>query len=54
MSIMNLRPIIEKENRLDGSNFLDWDHNLRIILKFEKKLYILDKPYMVELDPDAI
>ena len=53
MSIMNLRPIIEKENRLDGSNFSDWYHNLRIILKSEKKLYILEKPYMAEPDPDA-
>ena len=50
---MNLRPIIEKENRLDGSNFSDWYRNLWIILKSEKKLYILEKPYMAEPDPDA-
>ena len=31
----------------------NWYRNLRIILKLEKKFYILENPYMAEPDPDA-
>ena len=41
---LSLRSIVEKENRLNGSNFTDWHRNLRIVLKSEKKLYVLDQP----------
>ena len=35
-----LRTLLEKE-KLNGTNFLDWDRNLRLILKHERKEYIL-------------
>src|SRR5579859_3320866 len=41
---MNLRAIIEKENRFNGTNFSDWYRNLRIVLKSERKLYVIDQP----------
>ena len=28
----------------DGSNYTDWVHNLRIILKVSEKVYVLDAP----------
>ncbi|XP_021277863.1 uncharacterized protein LOC110411853 [Herrania umbratica] len=31
-------------NKLIGPNFLDWFQNLKIILKQEKKSYVLDTP----------
>ena len=37
----NLRSVLEKE-KLNGSNFLDWSQNLRIVLKQERKMYVLD------------
>ncbi|KAI5437995.1 hypothetical protein KIW84_023937 [Lathyrus oleraceus] len=38
-----LRSILDKE-KLSGTNFLDWHRNLRIALKHDRKLYILEKP----------
>ncbi|KAK2382606.1 hypothetical protein QL285_070128 [Trifolium repens] len=38
-----LRSILEKE-KLSGNNFLDWHRNLRIVLKNEKNLYVLEEP----------
>ena len=38
-----LRSILEKD-KLNGTNFLDWYRNLRIVLKHERKEYILDQP----------
>ena len=38
-----LRSILEKE-RLNGTYFINWYRNLRIVLKQEKKLYVLEKP----------
>ena len=38
-----LRSILEKE-KLNHTNFIDWYRNLRIVLKPEKKLYVLDAP----------
>ena len=43
MSInMNLRSILES-NKLIGPNFLDWLRNLKIVLRSEKLLFILDE-----------
>ena len=36
-----LRSILEKE-KLNGINFLDWSRNLRIVLKQERKMYVVD------------
>jgi hypothetical protein len=43
-SSFNLRSILEKE-KLSGTNFIDWYRNLRIVLKQEKKEYVLEVPY---------
>ena len=39
---LSLRSILEKD-KLNGTNFLDWFKNLRIVLKHEKKAYVLDE-----------
>ena len=39
----SLRSVLEKD-KLTGSNYIDWARNLRIVLKQEKKLYVLDAP----------
>ena len=33
-----------QKDKLNGSNYIDWSRNLRIVLKREKKLYVLDAP----------
>ncbi|KAI3712325.1 hypothetical protein L1987_70876 [Smallanthus sonchifolius] len=38
-----LKSILENE-RLDNTNFLSWQCNMRIVLKMAKKLYVLDAP----------
>ncbi|KAG8501203.1 hypothetical protein CXB51_003328 [Gossypium anomalum] len=38
----SLRSILEKD-KLNGLNFLDWFRNLRIVLKQERKLYVIEK-----------
>ena len=40
---MSLRSILEKD-KLNGTNFLDWYRNLIIVLRQERKEYILDQP----------
>ena len=40
---MSLRSILEND-KLNGTNFLDWYRNLRIVLRQERKEYILDQP----------
>ena len=47
-STMSLRSVLEKD-KLTGTNFLDWFQNLRIVLKQERKLYVLDEPLPEEL-----
>ena len=37
-----MRSVLEKD-KLNGKNFLDWYRNLRIVLKQEKKQYVLDE-----------
>ena len=44
---MSLQSILEKD-KLNGTNFLDWYKNLRIILRQERKEYILDQPILEE------
>ncbi|KAI5438284.1 hypothetical protein KIW84_024140 [Lathyrus oleraceus] len=38
-----LQSILDKE-KLSGKIFLDWHRNLRIVLKHDKKLYVLETP----------
>ena len=40
---LSLRSLLEKE-KLNGTNFLDWFHNLRIVLKQEHKEYVIEEP----------
>ncbi|KAK4426032.1 hypothetical protein Salat_1371700 [Sesamum alatum] len=42
-SNFSYRAILEKE-KLNGANFLDWERQLRIVLKQEKKIDVLDTP----------
>ena len=44
---MSLRSILEKD-KLNGTNFLDWYRNLRIVIRQERKEYILDQPILEE------
>ena len=44
---VSLRLIFEKD-KPNGTNFLDWYRNLRIILKQERKEYILNQPILEE------
>jgi len=40
-----LRSILEKD-KLNGTNYVDWIRNLRIVLRAEKKEVILDTPLL--------
>ncbi|KAJ9565666.1 hypothetical protein OSB04_001632 [Centaurea solstitialis] len=40
---LSLRSILEKD-KLTGSNFLDWERNLMIVLRYERKWYVLEEP----------
>ncbi|KAJ9536567.1 LOW QUALITY PROTEIN: hypothetical protein OSB04_un000266 [Centaurea solstitialis] len=40
---LSLCSILEKD-KLTGANFLDWERNLMIVLRHEKKWYILEQP----------
>ncbi|XP_017640211.1 uncharacterized protein LOC108481612 [Gossypium arboreum] len=42
-----------ENDKLHGLNFLDWFHNLRIVLKQERKLYVIEKPVLLELVANA-
>ena len=50
-SSFNLWSVLEKE-KLNGANFIDWYRNLRIVLRNEKKEYVLEQPYPDDL-PDG-
>ena len=43
-SSFNLRSILEKE-KLFGTNFIEWYRNMIIVLKQEKKEYIVEVTY---------
>ncbi|KAK9689917.1 hypothetical protein RND81_09G090700 [Saponaria officinalis] len=47
-----MRYILEKE-KLNGTNFLDWYRNLRIVLTIEKKEHVLETPLPDEPTEDA-
>ncbi|KAK8700605.1 hypothetical protein V6N13_018996 [Hibiscus sabdariffa] len=49
---ISLRSLLEKE-KLNGINFLDWFCNLRIILKQERKEYVIEEPVPDELAANA-
>ncbi|KAL4363528.1 hypothetical protein GQ457_04G019220 [Hibiscus cannabinus] len=49
-NMISLRSLLEKE-KINGINFLDWFRNLRIVLKQERKEYVIEKP--VPNDPSA-
>ena len=51
-SAFNLRSILDKE-KLNGANFIDWYRNLRIILRNEKREYVLEKPYPDDIPKGA-
>lgn len=40
---LSLRSILENI-KLTGTNFLDWERNLRIFLRQERKIYVIDAP----------
>ncbi|KAJ9551914.1 hypothetical protein OSB04_015959 [Centaurea solstitialis] len=40
---LSLRSILEKD-KLTGSNFLNWERNLQIVLRHERKWYVLEEP----------
>ncbi|KAJ9559388.1 hypothetical protein OSB04_014002 [Centaurea solstitialis] len=40
---LSLRSILEKD-KLTGSNFLDWERNLIIVLRHERKWYVIEEP----------
>ena len=46
-STLSIRLVLEKD-KLNGTNFLDWHGNLRIVLMQERKLYVLDEPITEE------
>jgi hypothetical protein len=52
-STLSLRSVLEKD-KLSGMNFLDWYRNLRIVLKQEKNLYILEQEIPEAPPDDAI
>ena len=43
----SLRSILDA-NKLTGPNFIDWFWNIKIVLKQEKKAYVLDDPILEE------
>ena len=48
----SVRSVLEKD-KLTGTNFLDWQRNLRIVLKQERKLYVIDIPRPAPLPEGA-
>lgn len=51
---LNLRSILNNNNKLMGPNFLDWLHVLRNVLKLEKLGHILEGPLLPSLVVDAL
>ncbi|KAG8493075.1 hypothetical protein CXB51_010384 [Gossypium anomalum] len=50
---LSLRSILEKD-KLNDLNFLDWLRNLRIVLKQEQKLYVIEQPPLNEPSSNAL
>ncbi|KAK8509013.1 hypothetical protein V6N12_016857 [Hibiscus sabdariffa] len=49
---ISLRSLLEKE-KLNGINFLDWFRNLRIVLKQERKEYVIEETVPNDPGPNA-
>ncbi|KAK8662833.1 hypothetical protein V6N13_024720 [Hibiscus sabdariffa] len=49
---ISLRSLLEKE-KLNGINFLDWFRNLRIVLKQERKEYVIEEVVPNDPGPNA-
>ena len=49
----SLRSILLKENLLNGPNYIDWYRKLKIVLKSERKFYVLTDPKPNGLGDDA-
>ncbi|KAK8600839.1 hypothetical protein V6N12_050687 [Hibiscus sabdariffa] len=49
---VSLRSLLEKE-KLNGINFLDWFRNLRIVLKQERKEYVIEEAVPNDPGPNA-
>ncbi|GKG45071.1 hypothetical protein Tco_0495149, partial [Tanacetum coccineum] len=47
-----IRSILLAE-KLTGSNFTNWYSNLRIVLRYEKKLKFVEQPIGPALDPET-
>ncbi|KAK4404401.1 hypothetical protein Sango_0808700 [Sesamum angolense] len=52
LSNFSYHAVLEKE-KLNGANFLDWERQLRIVLKQEKKIDVLDAPLPEKPADDA-
>ena len=52
LSTFALRSILEKD-KLNGTNFTNCYRNLRIVLKHDKKVHVLDTPLLDETDENA-
>ncbi|KAL4290252.1 hypothetical protein GQ457_14G014440 [Hibiscus cannabinus] len=50
---ISLRSLLEKE-KFNGINFLDWFRNLRIVLKQERKEYVIEEVVPNEPGPNAL
>ena len=50
----SVRDIIMGDNIFNGTNFSNWEMNLRIILGSEKFLYTIDKPLGPKPGPEEI
>ncbi|GKG04160.1 hypothetical protein Tco_0314547, partial [Tanacetum coccineum] len=47
---MTIRSILQQE-KLTSSNFMNWYQNLRIVLKYEKKMKFVEQPTRPPPDP---
>ena len=49
---LSLRSILDA-NKLIWPNFIDWFRNIKIVLKQEKKAYVLDDPILEEPNEES-
>ena len=42
---VSIRSILDGNNTFNGTNVLDWEMNVRIVLTHEKILYTIDTPF---------
>ena len=49
---LTLKSLVDKV-KLNGTNYLDWDRSLRIVLRYERKEYVLDKAIPADPAPNA-